>query len=639
MLRSTLCLGVASLALAATAIAEEAETQIADLNLQTVTVTSLRPKDRSDVTASVTTIDAADLAVRNSPFVIDQLRAVPGVAVSRNGSAGGLNQLRLRGSEANHTLVLLDGIEVSDPVNGETDFGLFSGAGAGAIEIARGEQSALYGSDAIGGVVNILTSPQDGFQGLIEGGSRSTHRIDAGYGWQLDQGSITASIHDTASDGVDTSGLSGEEDGFRNSSGLLRGDFALGQDWSVDGLLRYSDSQVDFDSDTDIDGLLNDVDRVTEAQQLTLGGAVQGDAFGLSHIFRASYTDVTRDNFADGDLTDTAEGERTKFAYSPSISLSTGGGDVTVSGLFDHETEDYSVSDVAFAGATTQDQSFETLGVAGETAASFDAVSLNASLRYDDNDSRFDDVTTWRVGGAYRFDFGGKLRASAGTGVKNPTFTELFGFFPGTFEGNPDLQPEKSTSWEIGWDQSYGAVNWSVTYFSAELEDEIFTSFFVADAGDPNDPFDDIFFSRPENRDGDSERSGVEFAANWRASQTLTFGGALSNITSEDDSGEDEIRVPEWTGSLAIDWASEAKPGLRAGLALDYVGEQLDTNFGTFETVTLDAYSLVSTTVEYPLTERISLSLRGDNLLDEDAVDVFGYNGPGAGVFAGIRIR
>lgn len=633
MLRSTLCsclaLGVgAGLASGQTA-GETATQQSADtLSLDLVSVSALRPQGQADITASVATLDASDLAVRDAPFLSDQLRAVPGLAISRNGSAGSLNQIRIRGGEANHTLVLLDGIEVSDPVSGETDFGVFSGANAQYVEIARGEQSALFGSDAIGGVINVRTVPEAGFRGLAEAGSRSTHRLEAGHGWTFDQGSLSAAFSDTASDGVDTSGLGSEDDGYRNTSALINGVAAIGADWTLSGLARYGKSDVDFDSDTDFDGVLNDSDNETEAEQWTFGGALQGDALGFNHVFRASYAQVTRDNFADGAIADTAEGERTKFAYSPSVNLATSLANLTISGLIDHETEDYSVRDTAFGGGTDQDQSFETLGIAGEVLAKRGPISLNASARYDDNDGQFEDAETWRIGGAYAFDFGGRVRGSFGTGVKNPTFTELFGFFPSSFVGNPDLNPEKSTSWEIGWDQTYDRGQWSLTYFDAELEDEIFTDF-------------SVFPNTAANRDGESDRSGVEFAANWQASEAFALSGAVSNITSQDDTGTDEVRVPEWTASFAVGWESQVKDGLRAGFALDYVGEQFDNDFSTFpsRTVTLDAYTLVSASVDYPLTERISLTLRGDNLLDEDAVDVFGYNGPGAGVFAGIRIR
>ena len=139
-----------------------------------IIVTALRAISQSDVTASLTTLDAAELNIRNTPFIADQLRAVPGVGVSRSGALGALTQIRIRGAEANHTLVTLDGIEVSDPITGETDFGLWSGLDINQIDVVRGEHSVLYGSDAIGGVISLSSSHESGFRAAAEYGSFDT---------------------------------------------------------------------------------------------------------------------------------------------------------------------------------------------------------------------------------------------------------------------------------------------------------------------------------------------------------------------------------------------------------------------------------------------------------------------------------
>src|SRR3990167_6551077 len=139
--------------------------------LETIEVPGLRPVAADRATASVSVLTEEELAVRLSPNPADQLRAVPGVAVSRSGSIGGLTQVRLRGAEANHTLVLFEGIEVSDPVNGDTAFGLLTALPAGRIEVLRGAASSIYGSDAIGGVVLLEAARGTGLAGRAEGGS------------------------------------------------------------------------------------------------------------------------------------------------------------------------------------------------------------------------------------------------------------------------------------------------------------------------------------------------------------------------------------------------------------------------------------------------------------------------------------
>ena len=265
---------------------------IADYRLETISVAGLRPVSETDLTTSVTTIDASDLAVRDNPYIADQLRAVPGLGVSRSGASGALTQVRIRGAEANHTLVLIDGIEVSDPTTGETDFGLFSGLYPSRIEVARGEQSALYGSDAIGGVVNIVSAEMEGARGLIEGGSRNTWRLDGAYGLDFGSGDLQLAFAEVISDGVDTSGLGGEKDGYQNYSGLVSGGVELGQNWQARGLLRYAYGEVDTDPDLDFDGRLDNADRVTESEQWTIGTSMAGQAFGVDHLFRASYNQV-----------------------------------------------------------------------------------------------------------------------------------------------------------------------------------------------------------------------------------------------------------------------------------------------------------------------------------------------------------
>jgi vitamin B12 transporter len=620
MLKQYLLAGAAMLAVSGAASAQET-----NLNLETVSVMGLRPEPVDDVTASVSVLTADDLSIRLSPNVADQLRAVPGVGISRSGGVGALSQVRLRGAEANHTLVLLDGIEVSDPVTGETDFGLLTGIGATRIEVLRGEASSIHGSDAIGGVVSLSTDEADGVQAFAEIGTQDTARASAFFAGTNGPARFGAGLSGFTTGGVDVTGQGGEKDGSDALSGIVRAALDLDADWILSGLAMVRQSNADLDSDKDYDGLLDNTDQHTEADQYLIGASLAGKTGNVDHIFRASFNEVARENTEDGDKTDESTGDRLKVSWSPSITF----GNQELIGLVDYEKEDYDRTDVAYGGFTNASETFESVGVAAEYRVAFGALDMSVSGRFDDNDGRFDDATTWRVGAGYGFDaVNGRARASVGTGIKNPTFTELFGFFPGSFIGNPDLKPEQSTGWEIGWDQQVGPTVLSATYFQADLEDEIYTAF------DANQN------STALNRAGKSKRSGVELSGRWDATSALSFAGQATFLQSESDDGSDEIRVPGSTASLSVDWQPDTD-GLRVGAALDYVGEQDDFDFGSFPSrrVTLDAYTLFSASLEYPLTERMALTLRGENLFDETATDVYGYETPGAAAFIGLKLR
>jgi vitamin B12 transporter len=457
---------------------------------------------------------------------------------------------------------------------------------------------------------------------------RGSLRLDGRAGLRFENdGYVVVSTGNSVTNGTDTAGLDGETDGSQHYSGSLRAGVTL-QRWQLASLLRYSDSSVDFDEDGNFDGALDNSAAEIDTQQFTVGGSVSGDAFGVNHLLRGSFHVTERETENSG-FDNVTDGDRFEVAYSPSVTLETGELTHRFSGLIEYEATDFERRDApAFFGDPNQSQGFNTLGLAAEYGLSFGAVDLSGSVRFDDNDGLFEDAVTWRIGGGYGFEaIGGRIRASIGEGVTNPTFTELFGFFPGSFVGNPGLVAERSLGWEIGWDQSFGPVTASLTYFSAELEDEIFTA------------FDANFNSTPQNRADDSDRQGIEFGARWQVNDQLRLSGQATWLDSEDENGVAEIRVPDWTAALSASWQSDA--GWRAGIALDLVGEQTDLNFGTFpaSTVDLPTYALLSASLDVPVTERLAITVRGENLADSAAQDVFGFNRTGAAGFIGLRFR
>ena len=370
MLKQYLLAGAAVLAVSSAAWAEET-----NLNLETVSVMGLRAEPVDDATASVSVLTADDLLVRRSPNVADQLRAVPGVGISRSGGIGALSQVRLRGAEANHTLVLLDGIEVSDPINGESDFGLLTGIGATRIEVLRGEASSIYGSDAIGGVVSLSTEAAEGVQAFGEVGTQDTTRASASFAGQTGGLRFGAGLSGFATGGVDVAGRDGEEDGSQAFSGIVRAALELNADWTLSGLAIARRSTADLDSDTDYDGLLDNTDQETEADQYLVGASLAGVTGQVDHVFRASFNEVARENTTDGAKTDESTGERLKASWSPAITF----GNQELIGLVDYEKEDYDRTDVVYGGFTNASELFESVGVAAEYRVALGALDLSAS--------------------------------------------------------------------------------------------------------------------------------------------------------------------------------------------------------------------------------------------------------------------
>lgn len=584
------------------------------------------PALAEDVTSATSLVDEDDIALRGGLTLADTLRSVPGIAVSRSGGAGGLTDLRVRGSEANHVLVLIDGIEASVPLTGGYDFAHAPGFGVERVEVLRGEQSALWGSDAIGGVINIRTAGSTGEEGALaqfEAGSFGT--LFAGVRASAQQGRLSGGVSAShlQTEGIDVSGLGGEKDGYQRFFISGSGAVSLAENESIQWTARFADFESEFDSDSDFNGLLDNTNQHSSGQQFAIGGRLTLQRFGLRHDFALNTTRDELANFTDAAFTGETEAARWQAFYQPTLNWQMGHAAHQLTGLVEFERESFT----SFAGAgagSNQSPRIENTAAALDYRFVRGPVRLSASVRQDWND-RFEDAATWRIGTAWHFDgIGGRVRASFGEGVKNPGIYELFGFFPGFFTGNPNLTPERSRGWEIGWDQALGeAARLSVTWFEADLEDEIFTDFSISPA-------------TARNRATQSHRSGLEFEGEASLTDQLSL-SAAATFQQSDENGTPEIRRPEFTGSLAVNWRA---PGDRwqAGFAADHTGEQIDTDFGSFTTVTLPAYTLLSARIGWQVSPAAQLYLRGTNLSDEEVVDVFGYASEGRGLFVGLRL-
>jgi vitamin B12 transporter len=593
-------------------------------------------------TAAATTVIGADAIRERAPLMLsDLLRDVPGFAVSRSGAIGSLTQVRVRGAEGNQLLVLIDGMEANDPAQGdEFNWGTLAAAEVERIEIVRGPQSVLSGSDAVSGVVNIVTrDAREPFEAgaSVEGGSFGTRQAGIGAGHRGERFHVRAGVSDLDADGDNVSRTGGEDDGYANRTFNLKGGWRPSEQASIAFVARRSDGHTDFDQVDFATGLPADSDDTTDF--VTDTARLQADyaAFDGAWVQTLAAGRAASDNrsYANGVRLSRGSSEKDQYRYVSSV----GWAEATqrVSLLLERETEDYEQRGEAQPwGDPNQDRSRDTDSAGIEYRGTFAGVlTLAAGARHDDN-SEFDDADTWRLEAVYALCTGTRLRAAWGTAVKNPTFTERYGFYT-NFIGNPDLQPEESESWELGLDQGWleGRVQGALTLFHADLEDEI-DGFVWDPAG---------FGFTAANLDGRSEREGVELSlsaaldAAWQLAASYTY----TDASQPDGAGGDmeELRRAPHIGSLTLGW--QPRTDLQFSLAAQYNGSQDDQFFPPWpeasRIVGLDDYTLLNLTATWTVREGTELYLRGENLLDEDYEEVYGFGAPGAGGYLGLRYR
>jgi vitamin B12 transporter len=638
---------VAALAVALTTLSvPPAESADAD-KLETLIVRAARePQAPGLIGSAFTVLDGELLAQRQTASLAEILRSVPGVAVSRAGVSGSQTQLRMRGGESNQVLVFIDGVRANDPAqNGEFNFAHLLNAELASVEVIRGPQSALWGSDALSGVINVSTRNGDsGVDGGIfaEGGSNSWQQLGASgrYGNKRVRASI--SVNDLETDGENISRQGSEDDGYQNTTANGRASLVLTDALSLDGSLRYVDANNQFDGIDFGSGLPADTADETDVEQW----------YGRMAVSLGTVNDRWRHSLSLA-LTDTDNKNRTENAFAPSgFDIYTTEAEVTVitaqssfdlaaghtlTAAWERIEEDFKQRGPVGFGDPNRDEDIDSDSFVGEYRGRLgEHFSVLASVRRDDN-SDFDDKTTGRVSGAWEASQATTLRGAWGTGIKNPTFTERFGFFT-DFVGNPDLQPEESTGWEIGVDQRLldNQLRLSLTWFEEELEDEINGFVF--------DPASGGFTA--DNEDGESRRQGLELGGQWQLSKTLSLSGAYTwlDATENDPSGGDidEIRRAEHIANANLNWVILGGRG-NLNINVDYNGEQDDLFFPPTppfqERVELDDFVLVGVAANYRVWRTLELFARVENALDEDYEEVFGYVAPGRMLIGGLRYR
>lgn len=632
--------------LALSGIPAQAEEEPVELD-QLLVSAALEPISSSDVASSVTVITRAQIEQRQVKYLSELLRDVPGFAVSQSGGPGTLTQVRVRGAEANQLLVLVDGVRANDPASGdEFQFQFASTANIERIEIIRGPQSAIWGTDALAGVINIIRRKdvsENYLSASVEYGSFDSLDLAVDGGLNRDSLRLSGGLSHMDTEGTNISRQGDEKDGADNTTANLALELDVGESWMWLFSGQHVDARSDFDDfDYATTGLPTDADLETRATRDYWKGEAHWQPVDSrwNGSFTAAWLDTDNSNYSYGSWESSTAANTLELRTRASVLL----GDADAQGhrlsfALDHDDVDFSQRGIPLPwGDPNQDQSYDVTGYAAEYVGKpTETFTWTLNGRQDDY-SDFDDVFTWQLAASQRIGDKLRLRASTGTGSKAPTFIERYGFYPDFFVGNPGLKPETSRGYELGFELELAeqSIKLGAAWFDQKLEDEIDGFVF-----DPN-----TFLFTATNKSGESKRRGLELTLFGNATEALTVNASYTYLdaTETDSQGArvQEARRPRHMASLNANYAFADQRG-NLNLNVNYNGSQLDNFFPppffSPEQVELDSFTVVDLAGSWKLSDRLEFTARVNNLLDENYEEILGFTRPRRSVFAGLRGR
>ncbi|MFN3820531.1 TonB-dependent receptor plug domain-containing protein [Blastomonas sp.] len=627
--------------LSATAIAQD-NLAAADPREAIVVVTANRtaqPVER--VGQSITVVDAEEIERRQTQTVADILRTVPGVSIIRNGGIGSTTSVFIRGAESDQTAALIDGIKLNDPSSpgGGFNFGHLLTGNIERIEVLRGPSSVLWGSQAIGGVINMITrQPTEDLAVNLRGeyGYRDTGQLVGNISGKAGPLSASAGAGYFRTDGISAfSEARGgtEKDGYENYGANGNVNLALSDTISIDARGWYSEGRVNIDgfpAPTFAFGDVNEESRTREIVGYTGINAALFDGRFRNRLGYA-YTDTRRRSIAlDGPATETfvGHGRNERIEYQGIFDITEGW---QLTGGLERETSRFSSSSY---GAAPSLGRARIDSVYGQIVASpVSGLTLTGGVRHDDH-NRFGGATTFGANGVYAIGQTGTIvRASYAEGFKAPSLFQLQSDF-----GNQQLQPERSKGWDAGVTQNLveGRLQASATYFRRNSSDLIIFVSCVAPltgicANRPSGTYDNVSRARAE---------GVEIGLTMQPVDTLrlqanyTYTDATNRSPGNVNFGRQLVRRPQHSVTALIDY--QWGFGLETGVTLTHVGANFDNANNSRK---VEGYVLADLRASFPLTDRIDIYGRVENVFDEQYETVFRYGSPGRAGYAGVRLR
>jgi vitamin B12 transporter len=587
------------------------------------------PTPESQIASSVTVITGEEIELKQLRLLPDVLREVPGLNIVQTGGPGGQTSVFMRGTNSNHTKVYIDGIDVSDPSNPNSsfDYSQLQALDIERIEVLRGPQSGLYGSDAVGGVIDITTRTGNGplrTQGYLEGGSFDTFNQAANISGSADQFHYSANIGHFHSGETPVTPLEllppGQkriDDYYDNITAATK----LGNDVTSNldfGLMaRYTDSHLrltgdDFSTFPSFPAAQQSAANTNEYYGRAFGHLVVLDGL-LDQTLGFAYTRKRSSNYQPDSPVTLNTGERSKIDWRGTLRLADT--ENLVLGA-EHQRDDISLPLSAAVRINS--------GYAELNSQLFDNFYSALNVRYDNN-SRFGGKVTYRFAPTYRITATGtRLLASVGTGFKAPTLSELYQSFPAFFFfANPNLKPETNIGYDFGIGQTVveNIVTAGVSYFHNHLRDLI-------DTAPTGDTYANI---------GRATTQGIESFIEVRPLETLKVQADYTYTEATDDILHQELlRRPKHKISVDAQWHALSALSFDANLVT--LTSWVDGN-RDFSIPRLDApgYTTVNLTGNYDITPNLAVFARIDDLFDRRSQDPIGFLQPSLGAFAGIK--
>ena len=578
--------------------------------IENITIRSTRiPAGAKDIGSSLYIISEDQIKARGFKDAIDAISSAPGVTSKQNGSFGGVGTIRIRGASSSQTLVLVDGVPVNDSSSpaGGYNFEYLNTSNIQSIEVLKGSQSTLWGSDAIGGVINIYTKQPEStsFGASAEIGSFGLKRGSADINFAGSNSRFRVSTSKTSVDGIskaDEKDGNSEDDGFESESYSMSGSIDL-DSLILKGSLSYMESQVEYDSYGFATGV-QDGDERSNTDEFIGSISAIFDLFDdkLQNSIFISQSDINRDYYSNGSFSFGAEGKRELIRYQGNIEVNEFN-----KIAFGLESEESKVD----VDESTIDGSFLLYEFRPNSK-----IIISTGIRNDEHEG-FGSKTTRRISGTFKPSDNLIIRSSWGEGFKVPTIFQSTYFCCGATSANSSIRPETSTSYDFGFELFFNEMNsnFSITYFDQDINDQINFSFGVGGY---------------ENIDKVNSE-GFEIALDYQVSKLMSFYLNYSYIDSVDGNGSSLFYVAKDSGEAGLIY--EPNNSFSGSIIARYNGSE-SSSYGK-----IDSWIRFDVNGSYKLSGTNELYFRIENLLDEEYQQIFGYGTPERSGFIGLRSK